>query len=291
MAIQIQKLKTFRIGEPSVNWTSEYPELKPNKQTKSLTGEILINTYKCKTWTDFFQKNPMKFPVAKTFYVYEIESDGAIKDTGYVAEGQFQPYKPVSAVLNDDYNSPAADSALRAENTRLRHEVEKLHAQNSDLHELIAERDEQIKELQESEKKWYKEDKLPLERKVLELNYDIKKLEADKETAVQSLRDDYEAIRKKDKDEEEIRQLKANVDSLMNEKKESANSLSGLQSTAAALAPTLLSAGLDALEKAIERRKPGLIENFLNRFSGEPVQDSTAELDPAEAFKTGQGQQ
>lgn len=290
MAIQIQKLKNFRIGVPSENWTPEYPEL---KQTKSLTGEILVNKYKCKTWTDFFQKNPAKFPVEKTFYVYEVDTDGAVKDTGYVTESQFQPYKPPvsNAVLNDEYNSPLTDSALRAENNRLRHEVEKMHVQNSDLHELVAEKDKIIKELQEKEREWYTEGKLPLELKVLELKHELKKLEDDKESAVQSLRDDYEAIRKKDKDEEEIRKLKANVDSLMNEKKESANSLSGLQSTAAALAPTVLSAGLDALEKFIERKKPGLIENFLNRFSGEPVQESTAELDPAEAFKTGQGQQ
>lgn len=291
MAIQVSKLKTFRIGVPVEGMSSEYPELKVGRNTKSLTGEMIVSKYKCKTWSDFFQKNPLKFPVEKTFYVYEVGPDGAVKDTNYVIEGQFQPFK-TEGILGDDYNAPASDSALRSENTRLRIEVEKLHSQNSELHELMAERDEKIQSLQDAERKWYMEGKLPLELKVAELTNSIEKIKEEKDKTVQSLNDNWEAERQKNKAEERTKLMEDKIDALLQEKESQKSSLSGLQTTVAAIAPMLLSSGLDALERFVNKKNPTLIENLLKKIGGEPIDENPGEeVDPAMAFQTGQGQQ
>ena len=302
MARIINAQKSFRIGLPVAEFSSDFPEFQKDS-IKSLPGSNLIEMG-CTTWEQFFKTNPLKLLVSKIYMVYEIDDDGNFGK--YAAEGQFQPYRAAAALGDKMQDEAAVQPIYKRENTRLQNEVERLLERQDQLNEIIVQKNKQIADLQAAEQKWWKDERGPLMQEIQELKYKIEKIEADNVVKIQSLNDDFEsqknaaveALRNEElaKKNEELAKKHEELEKAERDRKET---LSGYGEIATAVAVPIFGKIMDGVLASLHKNYPNLIPSIAEKLGGDatpspalaqtaPAQTQT--LDPSTAFQVGQGQ-
>lgn len=294
MLKKIDSTKTYRVGTPVPGFSADYPEFVP-KTIKSIVGNEIIASG-CKNWQDFFQKNPKKFPISKPYMVYEIAPDGTFGE--YCAEGQFLSFaKPGSTNLGDGQQIDD-QNYYRRENVRLKAEIERLLQKQDELISVIDSKDSEIQKLHEANEKWWKDEKLPLEKEVLDLKYQVDRIKEDKENSIAALNDTWENEKKANTLAIEKEAMEARFQALENEKAERASSLAGYGEIASAVAVPILGQVLSAAMSAITTKYPNLIPSIASRIGADATPSpehkqelqqaqETQKIDPATAFQTG----
>lgn len=284
----------YRMGMMGTDGTPEYADL---INTESFSGSKAIATAKASgkkivTWDDFFRENPLRIPISgkpKMWYVYEVSDNGA--NGQYVVEGKFVPIQVVNNGLGDNMQ-PSNRAAMNQARTELEISQQKV----IELQGKVAEQEAEIYRLKNEQEKWYKDEKIPLETKIVGLEYQIKAMEKDKETTIQGLNDDYERRNQLDREKLEKEEMKRQIQDLRDIQEKKTSSLSGMFTEAAPFAVPLLAEALSKGFELLNNKYPNLIGGFVNKTGGnlEPSPEHAAELaqkqqsnqlDPKTAFK------
>jgi len=257
MAKLIDKNVIYRIGIPTSDSQPGYAVLRAGSEY-SIPGIDIISV-KCKTWEDFFKKNPLKMkPLDKIFKVYTISEDESLQ---YVTEGQFK--------------SPQSEQTNLADNIQYSPKVSELQriiAANEErimyLNGIIEDKNAEIGELKELNAEWLPE-KLELEKKIFFAERDLEAAKENNEKSIQTLNDDFEHQREKDREKSQIAQLTDQIEQIKKAQEEKQNSLSGIGEIIAGVSVPILGKLMGVAMDAVNKRYPNAVPGILKSFGAD----------------------
>ncbi len=268
---------SYRMGMMSGEGTAEFAEL---SNQESFTGSSAIRAAKANgkkmiTWDDFFEVNPFNLKVGKMWYIYEIGQNG--NNDKYVKEGKFKPVVAVNNGLGDGMQQPQSNrNAYNAAKTELENALQKI----VELQDKNAELESINYTLKQEQEKFYKEEKIPLETKIVGLEYQIKAMEKEKEAATQTLRDDFARETRDNQEKLEKIELQNRIKRLEEDKTAKSSALSGMFNDIAPLAVPAIGEALMIGAMKLNEKYPHLFGRFAQALGGntEPSPEHAAEL-------------
>lgn len=203
MALKIKESASYIVGRLKDKSVREYPEFLAQKK-RSIFGSVI--TAECKTWEEFFAKNPLNLTKG-IWSVYEVKPDGKNE---WLIDGEPTQH-PKNQGLNDD--------ELPVETLRTNSNTEKVREQNEDLirqiREVKREHTAEIAKIRAEydarlesfidENRTLKADKLQLQqayekkfdekledtKTIKDLQYEVEKLKENKDRELDTLKDNF----------------------------------------------------------------------------------------------------